>query len=85
MDSELNRRDFLKKAGLIGGALSLAGAAVSGFGAGSSRDSYTGWGRTAYGGDQFFNRKPFFTDNPIYEQSGTPRRIEYIEDLFKRN
>ncbi len=84
MDSEFNRRDFLKKAGLIGGALSLAGAAGAGFAAGSIKDSYTGWGRTAYGGDQFFNRKPFNVDNPTYEQIGTPRRIEYIEDLFKR-
>ena len=84
MDGELNRRDFLKKAGVIGGALSLAGAAAAGFGAGRSRDSYTGWGRTAYGGDQFFNRKPFFAKHPTYEKTGTPRRIEYIEDLFKR-
>lgn len=80
----LNRRDFIKKAGLIGGALSLAGAAGAGLVAGSNKESYTGWGRTAYGGDQFFNRRPFRVEAPTYEKVGTPRRIAYIEDLFKR-
>ncbi len=80
----INRRDFIKKAGLLGGFAGLAGAGVSGLAAGSSKESYTGWGRTAYGKDQFFNRQPFFSDTPTYEQVGKPQRIPYIDDLFNR-
>lgn len=80
-----NRRKFIKTAGLAGGALALAGSAGAGFASGKDKDSFTGWGRTAYGKDQFFNRKPFIVDSPTYEKVGETRRITYIEDLFKRN
>ncbi len=79
-----NRRDFIKKAGLIGGVFSLAGSGIAGLAAGASKESYTGWGRTAYGKDQFFNRKPFCVDIPTYEKVGEPVRIGYVEDLFNR-
>jgi epoxyqueuosine reductase len=81
----MDRRNFLKTAGLATGALTLAGAAGVGFAAGKDKDSYTGWGRTAYGKDQFFNRKPFAVEKPCYEEIGPTSRITYIEELFKRN
>ena len=81
----VNRRSFIKAAGLTGGGLTLAGMAGAGLAAGRDKESYTGYGRTIYGGDQFFNRKPFMVEVPTYEAVGEPRRIGYIEDLFKRN
>lgn len=84
-NNKLNRRNFIKTAGLASGVIALAGTAGAGLAAGSNKDSYTGWGRTAYGEDQFFNRKPFFVDVPTYEKVGETSRIAYIEDLFKRN
>lgn len=82
---KIDRRKFIKSAGLAGGAISLAGAAVAGYSAGSDTDSYTGYGRTAYGEDQFFNRRRFLVDNPTYIKQGDPVRITAVEDIFKRN
>ncbi|NOQ25069.1 MAG: reductive dehalogenase [Bacteroidales bacterium] len=82
---KLDRRKFIKTAGLVGGALSLFGAAGAGLAAGKDKDSHTGYGRKFYGEDQFFNRKPFLVDKPTYETIGTPKRIQYIENIFKRN
>jgi reductive dehalogenase len=83
--SKIDRRKFIKSAGLAGGALSLAGVAGAGFSAGADKDSYTGYGRTAYGEDQFFKREPFFVDAPTYKMVGKPDRITAVEELFKRN
>lgn len=80
-----DRRSFIKTLGLTGGFLTLAGAAGAGFSAGKNKDSHTGYGRTVYGEDQFFNRKPFFVDKPTYEKVSDTRRISYVENLFKRN
>ena len=82
---QVTRRDFIKVAGLFSGGIALAGAAGAGISAGKNKDSYTGYGRTTYGLDQFFNRKPFIVDHPTYEKVGNTRRITYVEDLFKRN
>lgn len=84
-NNDFNRRSFIKTLGLAGGFVTLGGAAGAGLAAGKNKDSHTGYGRTAYGEDQFFNRKPFFVDKPTYEKVGTTRRISYIENLFKRN
>ncbi len=80
-----NRRSFIKTLGLAGGVVTLGGAAGAGLAAGKNKDSHTGYGRTAYGEDQFFNRAPFTVDKPTYEKVGAPRRISYIENLFRRN
>lgn len=80
-----DRRSFIKTLGLAGGIVTLGGAAGAGLAAGKNKDSHTGYGRTAYGEDQFFNRAPFIVDEPTYEKVGTPRRISYIENLFRRN
>ena len=82
---KIDRRKFIKSAGLAGGALSLVGVAGAGYSAGADKDSYTGYGRTAYGEDQFFNRKPFFVDKPTYIKEGKAVRITAVEDIFKRN
>nr|NQU92734.1 reductive dehalogenase [Bacteroidota bacterium] len=79
------RRNFIKILGLAGGFVTLGGAAGAGLATGKNKDSYTGFGRTEYGEDQFFNRNPFVVDKPTYEKVGTPRRISYVENLFKRN
>lgn len=75
----------MKVSGILGGALSLAGAAGAGMAAGRNPDSYTGWGANNLGKDQFFNRKPFYTDEPVHEEVSQTRRIAYLEDIFKRN
>ena len=80
----LNRRNFIKTIGLASGAVTLGGAAGAGLAAGKNKDSHTGYGRTAYGEDQFFNRKPFMVNEPTYEKVSAPKRISYIENLFKR-
>jgi len=81
--NNLNRRDFIKFGGLAGFALSLFGAAGAGYFSGKSKESYTGWGKDAYGENQFFNRKPFRRNNPTYKKVGETRRIEYLENIFK--
>ncbi len=81
----VDRRGFIKTLGLAGGVLSLGGAAGAGLAAGKNKVSHTGYGRTAYGEDQFFKRKPFLVDFPTYEKVAKPRRIGYVENLFKRN
>lgn len=82
---EVSRRDFIKYGGLVGGALSLAGAAGAGLAAGKDTTSYTGTERSAHGDGQFFNRKPFYVDFPTYEKVGKTSRINYLENIFKRN
>src|SRR6056297_1474139 len=84
-DNAFDRRSFIKTLGLTGGILSLGGMAGAGLAAGKNKDSFTGYGRTAYGEDQFFNRKPFLVDKPTYEKVSKTRRIAYVENLFKRN
>jgi len=81
----MDRRKFLKFAGLGSGTLALAGFSSAGFMAGKNKDGHTGFGRTPYGKDQFFNRKPFWVEEPTYEVVGTPKRIDYLDRLFKRN
>ena len=81
----LNRRNFIKTIGLAGSCISLGGIAGAGLAAGKNKESYTGFGRTNYGEDQFFNRKPFLVDKPTYTKAGKTRRIAYVENLFKRN
>ncbi len=83
--SKLDRRSFIKTAGLAGGVLSLGGVAGAGLAAGKDKDSHTGYGRKFYGEDQFFNRKPFLVDKPTYEIVGKTERITYLENIFKRN
>ncbi len=70
----LSRREFLKVSGVASAAMSLAGAALAGLGAGKDYDTYTGWEDIFEGGAQFFNRKPYEVDSPTYEVVGKTRR-----------
>lgn len=81
----MHRRDFLKYTGLAGGTLALGGAAAAGYMSGADKTGNTDWGRAPYAKDQFFNRKPFFVKSPTYEKVGTPQRIQYLDNLFRRN
>lgn len=81
----MDRRNFLKYSGLASGTLALAGISTAGFVAGHNKDGNTGFGRTPYGKDQFFNRKPFLVEKPTYMKVGTPERIGYLDHLFRRN
>lgn len=81
----MNRRNFLKFSGLAGGVLALAGYSTAGFFSGRNKDGNTGYGRHYYGKGQFFNRKPFLVEKPVYEIVGKPQRIQYMDNLFKRN
>lgn len=81
----INRRNFIKAGGLLSGALGLGGIAGAGIAAGSDPKSYTGWSKNNLGKDQFFNRKPFYTDKIVHNKVETTRRITYVEDIFKRN
>jgi reductive dehalogenase len=83
--NKLSRREFVKFSGLAGAILSIGGAAGAGYFSGKSKESYTGWGKNAYGENQFFNRKPFRVNTPTYEKVGSTRRIQYLENIFKRN
>lgn len=81
----MDRRSFLKYTGSASGTLALAGISSAGYFAGAGKDSHTGFGRTPYGKDQFFNRKPFLVEKPTYQVVDSPQRIQYIEHLFRRN
>lgn len=84
-DKNISRRNFIKYGGLAGGALSIAGIAGAGFMAGKDYTSYTGWERYTHGKGQFFNRKPFEVEKPTYQKVGISRRINSVENIFKRN
>jgi hypothetical protein len=81
----INRRNFIKAGGLLSGAIGLGGIAGAGLAAGKDPNSYTGWSKNNLGKDQFFDREPFYTDEPVHVISGETRRITYLEDIFKRN
>ncbi len=83
--TKYTRRDFIKLGGIAGTILSVGGAATAGYFSGKSKESYTGWGKNAYGKNQFFNRKAFAVAKPTYEKKGQTRRIQYLENIFKRN
>ena len=75
---------ILKTWGALGAILGIVGISFAGYDAGSSYDSYTGWGRYTHGAAQFFNRKPFRTDRPTYEVTGDPKRLKWIDSLANR-
>ena len=82
---KFSRRDFIKYSGLAGAALSLGGAAGAGYVSGKDKSTHTGWGKDAYGENQFFRREAFQVASPTYEKAGPTRRIRYLENIFKRN
>lgn len=82
----VSRREFLKLSGAAGAALSVAGIAGAGYANGKDFDTYTGWEDVFEGGAQFFNRKPFEVDKPLYEVIGATRRPDpRTEVIFSRH
>ncbi|KAA3663748.1 MAG: reductive dehalogenase [Chloroflexi bacterium] len=75
----VSRRDFLKIAGLAGLAVQAGGFVAGGIAAGSSSETYTGW-ESNNPGTQFFNRKPFEVEGPVFKPVGEVRRPSHMTD-----
>ena len=75
-NAKLSRREFLKATGVASAVLSLAGASAGGVGAGTDFDTFTGWGASFEGGDQYFDGKAYEVDEPTYKKVGTSRRAD---------
>ncbi len=79
--SGLTRREMLQYGGAAAAALSVAGSAATGFATGRAPEGYTGWGRTALGKDQFFNREPFRAEvAAMMVQEGPPERMDWYDE-----
>ncbi len=84
-DWDLSRRDLLKYSSATAAALSVAGAAATGFATGRSADGYTGYGRQFLGKDQFFNREPFRADvAAMMEPVGEVTRADWHDYYLRR-
>ena len=77
-------RPLLKAGGLLAAVLGIVGAAVAGYFAGKSYESYTGWERYTHGAGQFFNRKPFRRERPTYGMEQETKRLRFEESLLGR-
>lgn len=75
----MSRRDFLKIAGLAGAAVQAGAFVVGGNAAGSSSETYTGW-ESYNPGTQFFNRKPFEVEGPVFTPIAEVRRPSHLTD-----
>jgi len=80
----MNRRNFLKAAGLASGAAGAAGLGAFGYAAGKDPDSYLGW-QNQEGASLVFNKKRFEVERPTYERIGeTSRTDARVEQIFER-
>ena len=77
--SGMNRRDFLKIAGLAGVAVQAGGLVAGGVAAGADKESYTGW-ESFNPSTMFFNREPFRIPSPAHEPVGEVRQPSHITD-----
>ena len=78
-NAKLSRRDFLKVAGLAGVAVQAGSFIAGGVATGSSSETYTGW-ESNNPGTQFFNRKPFEVEGPVFEPIAEVRRPSHLTD-----
>jgi reductive dehalogenase len=84
MGHSVNRRQFMKAAGLVSGVAGGAGLGLFGYAAGQDPNTYLGW-QNEEGAVQTFNRKRFEVDEPTYEITGpTSRPDARVEQLFER-
>ncbi len=82
----LSRRDLLKYGGATAAALSVVGAAATGFNTAQDGTAYTGFGRQFMGQDQFFNREPFRAEHAaMTEQIEPATRPDWHEYYLRRN
>jgi len=81
---EVNRRDFLKIAGLASAAAGGAGLGAFGYAAGQDPNTYLGL-QNQEGASLVFNRKRYEVDAPTYERVGpTSRPDARVEQIFDR-
>ena len=83
-DDSVNRRQFMKAAGLVSGLAGGAGLGMFGYAAGKDPHSYLGW-QNEEGAGLTFNRKRVAVDEPTYQIVGpTSRPDARVEQLFER-
>jgi len=80
----LNRRQFMKAAGLAGATLGGAGLGFSGLQAGKDPRAYSGW-VDHQGSVENFARERFAVSGPVHEKVGPTRRVDArTEVIFSR-
>lgn len=80
----MNRRSFLKAAGLASAAAGGAGLGAFGYAAGKDPNTMLGW-QNEYGASLIFNRKRYEVDAPTYQKVGPSHRIDArVEQIFER-
>ncbi len=83
-DAGINRRDFLKAAGLASGAAGAGGLGAFGYAAGQDPSSYLGM-QNEEGASLVFNRKRYEVDRPTYEVVGSTSRPDArVLQIFER-
>lgn len=82
--TEMNRRSFLKAAGLASGVAGAGGLGVFGYAAGKDPSTYLGW-QNQEGASLVFNRKRYEVDEPTYQKVGQGSRPDArVEQIFER-
>lgn len=80
----VNRRDFLKMAGLAGATAGGVGLGAFGYAAGKDPNTYLGW-QNEEGASLVFNRSRYEVDEPTYVKIGpTSRPDARVEQIFER-
>ncbi len=80
----MNRRNFLKAAGVAGAAAGGAGLGAFGYAAGKDPDTHLGW-QSEYGAGLVFNRTGYEGDAPTYQKVGQGSRMDArVEQIFER-
>ena len=80
----VNRRDFLKIAGLAGATAGGVGLGAFGYAAGKDPNTYLGW-QDQEGASVIFDRKRYEVDVPTYVKVGpTSRPDARVEQIFER-
>jgi len=83
-DPRLNRRDFLKAAGLVSAAAGSVGLGAFGYAAGKDPNTYLGW-QNEEGASLVFNRRRYAVDEPTYQRVGSGSRPDArVEQIFER-
>ncbi len=80
----VNRRDFIKMAGLASAAAGGAGLGAFGYAAGQDPNTYLGW-QNQEGASVLFDRKKYEVDEPTYTKVGpTSRPDARTHQIFER-
>jgi reductive dehalogenase len=80
----LNRREFLKVAGIASAAAGGAGLGAFGYAAGKDPNTYLGW-QNQEGASLVFNRNRYEVEEPTYSRVATTSRPDpRVEQIFER-